>query len=103
MELTVLTAISPIDGRYRKTTEPLDNYFSEFALFKFDVAGIELSTGTTCQNKLEDSRSYVVDSLGNDCGASSLRISMGRYTKKSHIEKFLKVLSKVINAHPLEG
>jgi len=37
MELTVLTAISPIDGRYRKTTEPLDNYFSEYALFKYRV------------------------------------------------------------------
>lgn len=69
---------------------------SEFALFKFDVAGIELSTGTTCQNKSEDSRSYVVDALGKDCGTSSLRISMGLYTKKSHIEKFLKVLGKII-------
>jgi adenylosuccinate lyase len=37
MELTVLTAISPVDGRYRKTTEPLDNYFSEYALFKYRV------------------------------------------------------------------
>jgi len=37
MELTVLTAISPIDGRYRKTTESLDNYFSELALFKYRV------------------------------------------------------------------
>ncbi len=37
MELSVLTAISPVDGRYRKTTEPLDQYFSEFALFKYRV------------------------------------------------------------------
>ncbi|MDZ4665717.1 MAG: adenylosuccinate lyase [Bacteroidota bacterium] len=37
MELTVLTAISPVDGRYRKTTESLDNYFSEYALFKYRV------------------------------------------------------------------
>jgi adenylosuccinate lyase len=37
MELTVLTAISPVDGRYRKTTESLDQYFSEFALFKYRV------------------------------------------------------------------
>ena len=37
MELTVLTAISPVDGRYRKTTEALDNYFSEYALFKYRV------------------------------------------------------------------
>jgi adenylosuccinate lyase len=37
MELTSLTAISPIDGRYRKTTEPLDIYFSEFGLIKYRV------------------------------------------------------------------
>ncbi len=37
MELTLLTAISPIDGRYRKTTESLANYFSEYALFKYRV------------------------------------------------------------------
>ena len=37
MELTSLTAISPIDGRYRKTTEPLDIYFSEFGLIRYRV------------------------------------------------------------------
>jgi adenylosuccinate lyase len=34
MELQPLTAISPIDGRYRKQTEQLNPYFSEFALIK---------------------------------------------------------------------
>jgi adenylosuccinate lyase len=37
MELNSLSAISPIDGRYRKTTEPLDVYFSEFGLIKYRV------------------------------------------------------------------
>ncbi|MDI9364735.1 MAG: adenylosuccinate lyase [Flavobacterium sp.] len=37
MELTNLTAISPIDGRYRKQVQHLDNYFSEFALIKYRV------------------------------------------------------------------
>ncbi len=32
MKLDLLTAISPIDGRYRGKTEELANYFSEFAL-----------------------------------------------------------------------
>jgi len=32
-----LLAISPIDGRYRKTTEPLAKYFSESALMKYRV------------------------------------------------------------------
>ena len=37
MEINQLTAISPIDGRYRKTTEPLDIYFTEFGLIKYRV------------------------------------------------------------------
>jgi adenylosuccinate lyase len=34
-EITALTAISPIDGRYRKTTETLADYFSEYALIRY--------------------------------------------------------------------
>ena len=37
MELTSLTAISPIDGRYRSKCAALDNYFSEFALIRYRV------------------------------------------------------------------
>ena len=37
MDLNALTAISPVDGRYRKTTEPLDIYFSEYGLIKYRV------------------------------------------------------------------
>ena len=37
MELCPLTAISPIDGRYRNKTEILDNYYSEFALIRYRV------------------------------------------------------------------
>jgi len=37
MELTPLTATSPIDGRYRNKTEELADFFSEFALFKYRI------------------------------------------------------------------
>ena len=37
MVLDVLTAVSPVDGRYRGKTEKLANYFSEFALIKYRV------------------------------------------------------------------
>lgn len=37
MKLDTLTAISPIDGRYRNKTEKLANYFSEYALIKYRV------------------------------------------------------------------
>ena len=35
MELDILTAISPIDGRYRNKTAALASYFSEYALMKY--------------------------------------------------------------------
>ena len=37
MELTALTSISAIDGRYRKQVQHLDEYFSEYALMKYRV------------------------------------------------------------------
>jgi len=33
----LLTAISPIDGRYRSKTEPLAEYFSEYALIRYRI------------------------------------------------------------------
>lgn len=37
MKLTELTAISPVDGRYRGKCERLDEYFSEYALIRYRV------------------------------------------------------------------
>ena len=37
MDLSLLTAISPIDGRYRGKTDALAGYFSEFALIRYRV------------------------------------------------------------------
>ena len=37
MQLNSLTAISPIDGRYRNKCENLDSYFSEFGLIRYRV------------------------------------------------------------------
>ncbi|MEO6583295.1 MAG: lyase family protein, partial [Ferruginibacter sp.] len=37
MDLTSLTAISPIDGRYRGQVQHLDEYFSEYGLMKYRV------------------------------------------------------------------
>lgn len=37
MALTTLTAISPIDGRYRSKCASLENYFSEYALIRYRV------------------------------------------------------------------
>ena len=37
MELSKLTAISPVDGRYRGKCEPLADYFSEYAIIRYRV------------------------------------------------------------------
>ncbi|MBU8893927.1 MAG: adenylosuccinate lyase [Bacteroidales bacterium] len=37
MSITTLTAISPVDGRYRNKVDDLGNYFSEFGLFRYRV------------------------------------------------------------------
>ena len=37
MELDVLTAVSPVDGRYRNKTDKLADYFSEYALIRYRV------------------------------------------------------------------
>lgn len=37
MNISELSAISPIDGRYRKKTEELSSYFSEYALIRYRV------------------------------------------------------------------
>lgn len=37
MDLSALTAISPIDGRYNSKTNELSGFFSEYALFKYRV------------------------------------------------------------------
>jgi len=37
MNLSSLTSISPVDGRYRNKTEAYSAYFSEFALIRYRV------------------------------------------------------------------
>jgi len=37
MELNILSAISPVDGRYRSKTTPLTEYYSEYALIRYRI------------------------------------------------------------------
>lgn len=68
---------------------------SEFLVFKMDVAGVEVSAVTACQNSEEESRSSVVDALGKNCGGSSLRISLGRGTTWGEVKKIVKTIQTV--------
>ena len=37
MDLNLLTAISPVDGRYREKTKVFADYFSEYALIRYRI------------------------------------------------------------------
>jgi adenylosuccinate lyase len=58
MELNSLSAISPIDGRYRNSTADLAAYFSEYALIKYRVF-IEIEYFIAlCEHPLDQLRSF---------------------------------------------
>jgi len=75
MELNKLTAISPVDGRYRAKTESLSSYFSEFGLIRYRVmveveyfialceAGIPRLSGVNPDQKEELRKMYTGFSL----------------------------------------
>ena len=66
MELDLLTAISPIDGRYRSKAGALAAYFSEFALIKYRVQ-VEIEYFITlCELPLPQLKSFDSD-VSNHC------------------------------------
>ena len=63
MNLDLLTAISPIDGRYREKTEPLADYFSEYALIRYRVR-VEIEYFITlCELPLPQLKDFPADCL----------------------------------------
>lgn len=71
---------------------------SEFLVVALDVECIAVSYSSTCRTLKEDSSSYVIESLGRtDCATSSLRITMGRETKKSDIDALTTALNRCLN------
>lgn len=72
------------------------NMNAEFTVIQLDNLGISCSSMTACRNMTDVSSSYVIDALGSGCGGSCLRFSMGRDTKKDHIDKLMLALSKIV-------
>ncbi len=59
----MLTAISPIDGRYQEKTEELSHFFSEFALIRYRVL-VEVQYFTAlCELPLSQLRDFPADKL----------------------------------------
>lgn len=81
---------------------------AEYAVLRLDVRGICISSVTSCRSKKEDSSSYVVEALDlvsvgdggsqkhQDCGKSSLRITLGRFTKVSDVARASKIIIKLL-------
>ena len=61
MSLTSLNALSPLDGRYRNKTEPLSEFFSEYALIKYRVL-VEIEYFIfLCENDLNELKGFSKD------------------------------------------
>ena len=70
---------------------------SEFLVLKLDARGYAVSSSSSCRTLKENSRSYVIDEIGKrDCGESSIRITLGRYTTRGDMEGFLGALAHVL-------
>lgn len=73
---------------------------AEFEVIRLDQKGLMCAYTTACKTLGEESKSYVVESLGkNDCAKSSLRFTLGRFTTDSDIEKALKILKNNFKNH----
>ncbi|MFA5286771.1 MAG: cysteine desulfurase NifS [Candidatus Omnitrophota bacterium] len=70
----------------------------ESILLSLDMLGIALSTGSACtSSSLEPSHVLLAIGLDHATAHGSLRITMGRWTKKSDIDYLLEHLPKVVD------
>lgn len=75
----------------------LANQDSEFLVIKLDTLGFAVSAASACHTLKLENGSYVIESLGKpECASSSLRITLGRDTKKSDLDKLISALKKII-------
>lgn len=69
----------------------------ESIVMALDQKGIACSTGSACSSKsLEPSHVLLAIGLSPELSHSSLRVSLGKYTKEKEVDFFLKVLPKII-------
>jgi cysteine desulfurase len=70
---------------------------AEFLVLTLDVLGICVSSVTSCRTLSEDSYSYVVQEIAREmCSKSSLRITLGKYTKKSDVMRAGKMIVEAV-------
>ena len=69
---------------------------SEEFIIKMDMAGVAISSGSACAARsLEPS--YAIEALGfsRKRAKESVRITMGRFTSKNEVDKFLELALKL--------
>jgi cysteine sulfinate desulfinase/cysteine desulfurase-like protein len=65
-------------------------------VIKLDTLGFAVSAASACHALSLENGSYVVESLGKkDCSSSSLRMTLGRQTKKADLDKFITALKSI--------
>lgn len=74
MMLSTLTAISPVDGRYRNKTACLAAYFSEYALVKYRVR-VEIEYFIFLSNSIPQLKSELIKRVKNDLRSIYLNFS----------------------------
>ncbi|MEO6883432.1 MAG: adenylosuccinate lyase [Bacteroidia bacterium] len=89
MELNQLTAISPIDGRYRNTTQAFSDYFSESALMKYRLLVEVEYFIALCELPLEQLKSFQKNNF------SALRNLVKNFSKED--AQKIKDIEKITN------
>jgi len=76
----------------------IPNINAEFLVLEFDAKGIACASLSSCENLNDESVSYVVLNLpqGKECAKSSIRLSLGRGTRKGDLKIVLKVLPELV-------
>ncbi|MBI2038603.1 MAG: cysteine desulfurase [Candidatus Nealsonbacteria bacterium] len=93
---------SHLNGHPEKRLANNANFWFEFVegesiVIQLDLAGVATSTGSACSSaKLEPSHVLLAIGLKPEQAHGSLRLTLGRWTKESDIDFFLKVLPKII-------
>lgn len=69
---------------------------SEFLVIKLDTLGFAVSAASACHVLTLENGSYVIENIGKkECASSSLRITLGRDTKKSDSDHLISALKKI--------
>jgi cysteine desulfurase len=69
----------------------------ETLLLNLDMAGIAASSGSACTSgSLEPSHVLLAIGLAPDVAHNSLRLTLGRYSRKEDVDKLLTILPRIV-------